>query len=320
MGEAILTRSTTIPEEILNPIYPVEGRHVLLVTLRDPEGQLMQNYPVLCNDGGTSYTYTTNENGQTKFSCNSGAANIYVNNYNGEYQYLDIVARWTNVDAPIGDTSRINIGLTNGSKLYDFTSSKKFAFWKEKVCDLYIVGGGGGGGAGDRTGSDDGDIYAYGGGGGAGYMNNYLNQNLKSTYSFIAGSGGTAGNSGGTNSGGTGGTSYIQNTSYSAVGGSGGEGGWYRAGPGGKGGLGSGGTGCMDNRGGNSGGNSPVSFAGGGGGGGYSGRGGSPGGGSGGIDRGGGGSRGGGGGGGGGTDWCWGGSGGTGLMRINIHY
>ena len=308
MAESILTRGfPTIPEDILDPIPVTSTTHGIKVTLKDYEGNPMVEYPISCKDGSSYYNYTTNEKGQTIFSINSGAANILVNNYNGSYQYLDINAKWTNIDAPVGMTTRANIEIERcNTSFYEFTSNKLFGFYKERNCNITLVGGGGGGGGGSFKDDDSEDYYNGGGGGGAGYMNNYNSQLLNGQYNFIIGVGGSGGRGGSTISGqskwgldgSSGGTSYIVSTNYSAVGGSGGKAGPSNQfiGNGGEGGLGNGRG--KDNKSYNS----PVDFAGGGGGGGsgygsysynnYWMRAGTP----------------------------YGGNGGNGLMRINIIY
>ena len=320
MGEALISRAGggTVESEVEIPITP--GYHSILITVKDATGTILSNWPVSCKDGASIYNYNTNEKGQSLFMCNSGSANIWINNYKGGVHYLDITGAWSNVDAPVGLSSRLNINIENGANSYDFTSAKSFSFIHNRMCNLNIVGGGGGGGYGS-SGRDSG-----GGGGGAGYMNNYANQQLTANtlYSFVAGSGGSGSSSWSSNAS-SGGTSYIANTGYSAIGGSFGENGDNGA-SGGKGGLGNGGRGDWDP---DKGEDSPVTFAGGGGSGGahmtvagksggspYGGRGGNY------YTSGTAGSRGGGGGGGGASptnEWP-GGRGGGGMMRIQFSY
>lgn len=343
MGEALISRSSggVSDGDITIPVTP--GYHTVLVTLKDSDGAIMGNYPITCKDGTQTYSYTTNEKGQSMFMCNSGAANIFVNNYNGSAQYLDISSKWTNIDAPVGMTSKINIDLNRGNTFYEFTANKQFIVLRSRnIANLILVGGGGGGGSGICDSSDHSNDP--GAGGGAGYLNQYNNivLNGNEIYQFYAGPGGRGGfEANGSvydgENGATGGTSYIANTSYSAIGGAGGEGGGRAGDNGGKGGLGDGGN-CDSRLNGSAGKNSSVNFAGGGGGGGgvrRLGNGGSPYGGrgatnnasapDGGSGRGANGSRGGGGGGGCGIGWGYGdnargGTGGAGLMRINFQY
>ena len=325
MAEAIISRAAGEAESVV-PVTP--GYHTILVTLKDPDGALIGNYPINCKDGSSNYSYTTNAKGQTMFVCNSGAANIFVNNYNGSYRYLDFNSCWTNIDAPIGLTTKVNINLNKGSEMYEFTTNSLFELYKEKVCNLCIIGAGGGGASGGYTSSDDDDDYYYGGGGGSGYMNNYYNQNLNGQYNFIIGVGGVGGNARassliyGANAN-SGGISYIVNTNYSASGGQGGYAAYSYNVKAAAGGLGDGGKGhpiyARNNL--TNGKNSPVDFAGGGGGASLT-IGGSPYGGNGAnlTINGNAGTRGGGGGAGGANSYSMGGKGGNGLMRIYINY
>ena len=335
MGEALISRAGggSSGDDIIIPVTP--GYHTILATVRTDKGTPMVEYPVSCLDGSSQYNYSTNDKGQVMFTCNSGSANIFINNrYNG-IQYIDFDSKWTNVGAPIGQTQRVNIAVSKNNSLIEFTSSKVFSVIEDRaISNLIIIGAGGGGGQG-FTDAWDGD--SYGGGGGAGYMNQYNNLTFQknNTYNFICGTGGAGGNDN-SSSGGTGGTSYIVNSSYSAVGGGGGQRGqtWISPGTtnGGKGGLGNGGglntridyndyeecyivaT------------NSPINFAGGGGGFGCispHNAGGFPYGGNGGFrNKGYNGTRAGGGGGGGsrGSMHYNGGKGGNGLCRINIRF
>lgn len=315
MGECIITRAAGEAEAAL-PISP--GYHTIGVTLKGPDGKAMVNWPIICNDGTQSYNYKTNEKGQTIFMVNSGAGNIFVNNSIDGYLIKDMDSPgWTNIDAPVGLSTRVNINFNfNGTSFFEFTSNTSFGFYYAKnISNLILVGGGGGGGWSYGSSSS---YSEYAGGGGAGYLNQYndIYFDSNSRFKFIAGSGGIGGDENSAN-GGSGGTSYIVGTSYSAVGGSGG----LENNMGGVGGLGNGG-GRNDSWGYN-GENSSVDFAGGGGGGSKTGKGGSPYGGNAAsttadTGRAWFGSRGGGGGGihGGG----YGGAGGSGLMRINIHY
>ena len=335
MGEALISRAGggSSGDDVIIPVTP--GYHTILATVRTDKGTPMVEYPVSCLDGASQYNYSTNDKGQVMFTCNSGSANIFINNqYNG-IQYIDFDSKWTNVGAPIGQTQRVNIAVSRGNSFIEFITSKKFSVIEDRnISNLIIVGAGGGGGRGS-TDNWDGD--SYGGGGGAGYMNQYNNLTFQknNTYNFICGTGGAGGNNNSAD-GGTGGTSYIVNSSYSAIGGTGGERGQRYISPGttngGKGGLGNGGSlntridhddynecyiVATD---------SPVNFAGGGGGFGcrspYN-AGGSPYGGNGGYQSNGiNGQRGAGGGGGGarGSSLRNGGRGGNGLCRINIRF
>lgn len=277
MAEAIITRSTVIPEDVLNPIYPVEGRHVILATLKTDKGSIVQDYEINCTDGSTVYNYKTDMNGQVKFSCNSGSANIYVSNVFNGAQYIDFPCFWTNVSAPVGDTSRLNITLPQ-QRFTEFITSKIFKCIENRVVDnIILVGGGGGGGSGyNMEYSDDNYENVGGGGGGSGYMNIYngpINLEKNNIYNIFIGSGGVGGKprsdvSGGAGANGnSGGTTSLLNMSMSAKGGWGGHYAWKNSTPsGGAGGLGSGGSGSSGVP--TNGTNSSINFAGGGGGGG----------------------------------------------------
>lgn len=315
MGECIITRAAGEAEAAL-PISP--GYHTVGVTLRDPFGKIMVNWPVNCIDGSSTYNYKTNEKGQTIFMVNSGSANIFVNNYGSDgIEYIDLPTCWTNIDAPAGLSTKVNINLNNGTVFHEFIANKVFGLYYDRnISNLILVGGGGGGGSTHTSDSDE----THAGGGGAGYMNQYNNINLiNGNYNFIVGAGGGGGIYNSKYNWGigfAGGTSYIYNTSYSAIGGKGGG----SNGAGGAGGLGKGGNSKTNGT------NSPVNFAGGGGGG--SGwlqnfSGGSPYGGRGGYSSAWSGSRGGGGGAiraSGTESTSSAGSGGAGLIRINIQY
>lgn len=360
MAEAILTRGSIDPDSI---IVATPGYHTVLVNLMTDDGRKISNAIVNCMDGSINYSYTTNEKGQVLFTCNSGAANIFVNNNYAGRIYSDISDTWMNIDAPIGGISKINF-IHNKISIVEFTTNKVFYFQSPREVDLYIVGAGGGAGgswcAWSGKSGDGWQDYSTGGGGGAGYMNNYYNQNISYDvgYNFIIGVGGVGGNcynekntsssamlssmwsaakaSNKITNGNSGGTSYIVGTSYSAAGGGGGgfapanggmTGNW--AGSKGIGGLGNGGGTNNSNvyRPTIAAQNSPVTFAGGGGGGGYQNNTkGSPYGGIKGTNNNSNcnGSRGGGGGAGyGGANGQYGatrsGSGGNGLLRIEIH-
>lgn len=251
MGEALISRAGG-GSESESPIPIVNGYHTIIATIRLPDGDLLTNYPVICNDNGAIYNYNTNERGQVMFTCNSGMANIFVNNYNtaNGVQYIDFASVWNNYSAQIGFGSRQNINLTSRSSgtIIDFTSSKLFTVSQNRNANINIVGGGGGGAG------------RWEGGGAAANINNYSNVKLikNNVYNFIAGTGGSGASSSTGGNGGAGGTSYIVNTSMSAVGGAGGSSGNV------YGQLGNGvrasGTSGVN------GGDSPVSFAGGGGG------------------------------------------------------
>ena len=245
MAEAILVRSTTIPEEILNPIYPSESYHKVLVTLRNEDGVAITNAYLNCKDGSTNYNYKTNEKGQCLFTVNSGAANILATNNIEGYIYPDILNTWMNIDAPVGEVTRVNLVHNKQTSPIDFTSSKIIRFMSTRELDLYLIGGGGGGGAGwfKWFNSDYEGQWGYGGGGGGGNYNLYNNIVFEggNNYNFQAGAGGAKRryvvinywrfnnangyltNTSDIQNGGAGGTSYIVGTEYSATGGQGGK-------------------------------------------------------------------------------------------------
>lgn len=162
MAEAIITRSTVIPEDVLNPIYPVEGRHIALATLKDSSGNRVSNVMIRCQDGNTWYNYVTNEQGQIKISSNSGTLNFYVGiKAENNVVFLDQknISK-LNVAAPIGDTLRLDLQydgyksgeallFTSGSSTNDHYQApylpKQFTFLDTNNVDLCIGGGGGGG-------------------------------------------------------------------------------------------------------------------------------------------------------------------------------
>lgn len=326
MGEALISRAGGGSEaDVVIPVTP--GYHTVLVTLKDYENKALNGFNLNCKDGSTYYNYSTNDKGQVLFTCNSGSANIFLPNGN----YIDFQSSWTNVAAPIGLTSKVNINMQK-SNFVDVTTNRQVMFLKSTPLDLYVIGAGAGGGSGEWSFDDDSDYIVTGQGGGSGYMNrwNNISFNSNTVYQVYVGAGGSGGYSGSASHvlgaiGGSGGTTYIANTSYSAIGGSGGSHG--RDPIGGSGGLGAGGNGYEEYEHiakGDPGGASPINFAGGGGGAGLA-AGGYPYGGSGGSSigaTGGSGSRGGGGGGGVGSGsygrYSRGGSGGNGLIRFDF--
>lgn len=227
MAEAIISRSSAAAETVV-PVTP--GYHTILVTLKDLDGLPMVNRIVSCKDNKTYYNYTTNEKGQAIFAVNSGYANIFVNNYFNDIQFLDILPIYKNIDAPVGLTSKINLTFDECNKeYYEFTANKKFALLKKRNANLIICGGGGGGGYFITQSGQGSPSTKISGGGAGGYLNQYNNITLgkRVIYNFIVGIGGAAGTYNRNNykyvKGNTGGTSYIVNTEYSAIGGNGGN-------------------------------------------------------------------------------------------------
>ena len=106
MGEALISRAGGGSEaDVVIPVTP--GYHTVLVTLKDYENKALNGFNLNCKDGSTYYNYSTNDKGQVLFTCNSGSANIFLPNGN----YIDFQSSWTNVAAPIGLTSKVNINV-----------------------------------------------------------------------------------------------------------------------------------------------------------------------------------------------------------------
>ena len=221
MGEAIISRAGGGSSD--DPIAVVPGYHSLLVKLKTEDGNPIDNCIINCKDGSTWYNYKTNEKGQALFMCNSGTANLFINNVVNGIQYCDIVPTNVNVDAPVGQKTIMNI-IHNRHKSVEFLSSTDFYIISKRNTNISLIGGGGGGGGGVWW--SKAEVGYDGSGGGGGYINSYKTE-LYGKYHFIAGAGGRGGKYiyNGYNSeviGGAGGTSYIENTSFSAIGGAGG--------------------------------------------------------------------------------------------------
>ena len=103
MGEALLSRSTIIPDEILNPIDPIPGICILVVEALDDDNKPIQNLKVGCIDGTMVYNYTTNEKGKTRFSTNSGQVNVVLYNVvdNGTKIMDYVTTNYNAVEAPV---------------------------------------------------------------------------------------------------------------------------------------------------------------------------------------------------------------------------
>ena len=197
----------------------IADKHTILVTVRDSEGQILQNHAIDCKDGKTWYNYTTNENGQVLFVTNSGAANITAWNFSivGNYKWIDQESVTQNIDAPVGLSTQLNMNLNRstsfstqslGSNIYRYWTGNYMSRYANKI-DLFLGGAGGGGGG-----------FGGGGGGGGGVtLINNLSINTNEKYLFYVGVGGhaTSGYTGG--SGGT--TSAF---GYTATGGGGSDG------------------------------------------------------------------------------------------------
>lgn len=242
MGEAIITSRSAAQEEAI-PVVP--GYHSILATVRDYQGKLLKDYPINCKDGSVWYNYKTNETGKVLFTCNSGAANISINNVIDGYRYLDFPNHIINCDCPIGGQTRLAFNIPKSTTTnFSFAKNSKIRFLHDQECSGVIIGGGGGGsscGYSDSYGYQSNRGGSGGGGGFVTYINNYLfNSNMN--YNINIGSGGRGGttkanyyetasgdkgytiNHNGCNQpGNAGGTSYISNTNLSANGGKGGQ-------------------------------------------------------------------------------------------------
>ena len=242
MAEALLSRSTTIPEEILNPIDPVAGYCVMVIRVKDYNNKPIPGLRVTCNAGTQALNYNTNEKGAVMFTINNGMANIFLNNFlNNNVRICDYGARWVNsVEAPVGTVQYINYQLNRLNTTKLTSGNYNYIFKDAKFINLNISGGGGGGGGGVylNYGSTR-PMYGsgYGGAGGSGYtaVKNNISVSNATIYSLSIGSGGHGGSgrSGHTSSdgtvaskGGTGGTTRFSNI-LSANGGGGGSAGGH---------------------------------------------------------------------------------------------
>lgn len=237
MGEAIITSRGGTQEEAV-PVVP--GYHSILATVRDYQGKLLKDYPINCKDGSVWYNYKTNETGKVLFTCNSGAANISINNVVNGYRYLDFPNHIMNCDTPIGGQTRLsfNIPKTTAKNLNFGKGTSKITFLHDQKCSGYLVGGGGGGSGGF---SQDSSNSSGGSGGGGGYItliNNYIFRSNKK-YDIIIGAGGAGGTisydksvgsshwssnwSSRNQPGNAGSSSTITNTDFVANGGAGGQ-------------------------------------------------------------------------------------------------
>lgn len=194
MGEAIITSRGGTQEEAV-PVVP--GYHSILATVRDYQGKLLKDYPINCKDGSVWYNYKTNETGKVLFTCNSGAANISINNVIDGYRYLDFPNHIMNCDAPIGGQTRLafNIPRSTTTNFSFGAGSHKVRFLHDQECSGYIVGGGGGGAAGVWMAYGNANVS----GGGGGYVNSFNNHifNSNTNYDIVVGSGGRGGTASG---------------------------------------------------------------------------------------------------------------------------
>lgn len=269
MGEALISRSTTIPEEILNPINPVNGYCVMVIKVKDYDNRPISGLKVTCTAGSQNLTYNTNEKGAVMFTINNGIANVFLNNYlNNNTRICDYGTRWeNNVEAPVGTVQNINYQLTrlNNTNLI-YWDNYNYIFWSAKAVNLQLSGSGGGAGGGLLIKSSSGlRIYheKFGGTGGRGYLNSQNNVSvLKGTeYQLSIGNAGSGAVSSevrddswysymGTYNapnGASGGTSYF--LGYSANGGKGGGGAYTISGTSYAGISGAGGSGASGGRG-----------------------------------------------------------------------
>lgn len=223
MGEAIMSRSFGVDIRIQPPVAVADYCSLLMV-LRDPNGRPLKNWPVNCKDGESTYNYTTNDEGQALFMCNSGAANFSIPNSIGDgITYLDILPTTLDVDAPVATSNILNVRMdqpVSGSKVrYNSAGAYNFFLFNKTNVDLFIGAGGGGGGS-----------VGGGAGGECAFYENITLSNYQNHAAYI-GSGGSGISITGdstnntltynTTSGGSGGTTYIDN--YSVIGGNGGN-------------------------------------------------------------------------------------------------
>lgn len=258
MGESLLSRSTLIPEEILNPIDPVAGYCVMVIRVKDYNNKPIPGLRVTCNAGTQALNYNTNEKGAVMFTINNGMANVFLNNFlNNNVRICDYGARWVNsIEAPVGTVQNINYQLNRLSNTRLTSGNYNYIFRDTKLVDLSISGGGGGGGGGYAEWVDQTSGWFYAGGaGGSGYTNSKTNisVDINQVYPLYIGRGGSGGYTGETpGRGGAGGTSSF--LGVSAAGGAGGEAAeWLRPGSAGAGGGGASGGrgGNVSSRGGN---------------------------------------------------------------------
>ena len=243
-----------IPEEILNPIYPMAGYCILQITLLDKNNQPMRDMNINCVDGSRSWEYTTNEKGIVKFTTNSGQVDIVANNWSNSIKayFADMSPNTqSKIPAPIGDVIRKSITMRQATSR-SITKNGPYAFYYSNYASINLSGGGGGGGAGNRS------YQNQGGRGGNGYVTtvNDIPIDKNTVYWIYIGAGGNggtvvsdagyAGNTGGTTTafgyqalGGNGGTATTRYGSSNGSGGNGATGGSGGAWGGGAGSSGS---------------------------------------------------------------------------------
>lgn len=242
MAEALLSRSTTIPDEILNPIDPVPGYCVLVVKVKDYDNKSIPGLKITCTAGTQNLTYNSNEKGAVMFTINNGMANIFLNNFlNNNVRICDYGFRWeNNIEAPVGTVQNIEYQLTRLTSTNLTSGNFNYIFKDTKFVSINLSGGGGGAGGGAylNYGSTR-PMYgsSSGGAGGAGYtaIKDNISVSNGRIYNLSVGAGGRGGTgiTGRTSSDGrtassghTGGTTKFDNI-LSASGGSGGTGGGH---------------------------------------------------------------------------------------------
>lgn len=229
MAECVISRATVIPEEVLNPINPVQGYCIYVAKVQDSSGKPIANLNVQCKDGSQTFNYATNEKGKVRFSTNSGSVNIYINNVlsNGVILVDQDRINANKQAAPVGTVINANFKLNYVNNTIIKTNNV-FQFRDTSLVDMWLCGGGGGGGSALKY--DDstyGNQHTYGGGGGGGAIRSFNNilVTVGEKYPAYAGGGGSAGkyiddyNSG--SNGSSGGTTSFLNKS--AIGGGGGR-------------------------------------------------------------------------------------------------
>lgn len=244
MGEAIISRATLIPDEVLNPINPVPGYCVLVLTVKDSSGEIVPNASIKCTDGSASYTYNTNEKGKVRFTTNSGQVNILMYNKltNNIYMADQANTYINSIEAPIGLVQNIEAKYNrlNSTIMFYPSSNGKYKFMDTDYVTMDIASGGGGGGGCGYCWADNPDGgpsyigFGCGGGGGGGGIIRSINADVLKTeiYPLFVSSGGIGGsgirnNYGGAASGSNGGSAGVSSfLNYSVNGGGGGGGGY----------------------------------------------------------------------------------------------
>lgn len=232
MGESLLSRSTLIPEEILNPIDPVAGYCVMVIRVKDYNNKPIPGLRVTCNAGTQALNYNTNEKGAVMFTINNGMANIFLNNFlNNNVRICDYGARWVNsVEAPVGTVQNINYQLNRLSNTNLTSGNYNYIFRDTSSINFVLSGGGGGGGGGGYVEYNTSSGWrAYGGDGGRGYTNKQYNIAIDKNQIYVLnlGAGGRGGRGNTAKGTAEGSNGYSGSTSvfmgFYAAGGSGGE-------------------------------------------------------------------------------------------------